>query len=56
MVETMLRGPKAPGAGDADAQRAAGRVIGAALAEAAQLWPRVVEDWRALDAQGPFWR
>jgi inorganic triphosphatase YgiF len=56
MVETALIGPRAPGAGDLDAQRASGRVIGAALAEAAHLWPRVAGDWRALAERGPFWR
>jgi CHAD domain-containing protein len=55
MVETMLTGPRAPGAGDLDAQRASGRVIGAALAEAAHLWPRVADDWRSLAERGPFW-
>ncbi len=56
MVEALLRGPKAPGARDPDAQRAAGRLIGATLAEAAHLWPRAIKDWQALAKQGPFWR
>ena len=56
MIEATLGGQEAPGAGDPDAQRAAGRVIGAALAEAAHLLPRAVEDWRALAGYGPFWR
>lgn len=56
MVEAALSGPKAPCARDANAQRAAGRVIGAALAEAANLWPNAVADWRVLAALGPFWR
>ena len=56
MVEGLLGGRGAPGAGDPDAQRAAGRVIGATGAQAAQLWPRAVGDWRALAKLGPFWR
>ncbi len=46
----------APAAANADAQRAAGRVIGAALAGAGHLWPRAVRDWRSLKKIGPFWR
>jgi CHAD domain-containing protein len=56
MVEAMLGGRDAPGAGDPGAQRAAGRLIGATGAEAAHLWPRAVADWRALAELGRFWR
>jgi triphosphatase len=56
MVGSLLCGRDAPGAGDPEAQRAAGRVIGATSAEAAHLWPRAVTDWRALADLGPFWR
>jgi CHAD domain-containing protein len=56
MVASVLTGPDAPAAADPDAQRAAGRLIGATSAEAAHLWPRAVADWRALAGLGPFWR
>lgn len=56
MAETFLTAPDAPGAGDPLAQRAAGRLIGAAMAEADRLWPEARADWKALADQGPFWR
>ena len=56
MAEAYLTDPGAPGADDPAAQRAAGRLIGAALTEADRLWPEVIADWKALKKTGPFWR
>lgn len=56
MAQQRLGAADAPGAGDPDAQRAAGRLIGAALAGAGHRWPRAIDDWRALKDLGPFWR
>ena len=56
MAEAHLLAPDGPGADDISAQRAAGRLIGAAEAEAARLWPVTIVDWEALERLGPFWR
>lgn len=56
MAEGHLMAPDGPGAGDPLAQRAAGRLIGAAQAQADRLWPAAVADWKALARSGPFWR
>ena len=56
MMTDYLTAPDAPAAADPAAQRAAGRLIGAAEAEAAHIWPRAVADWAALRKAGRFWR
>ena len=50
MAEMMLMQPDAPGTGDPDAARAAGRAIGHYLARSDALWPRAMDDWQALAA------
>ncbi|MEM7684935.1 MAG: CHAD domain-containing protein, partial [Pseudomonadota bacterium] len=56
MAEILLLAPDAPGRDDAEAQRAAGRIIGRLLAESDRLWPGAIEDWRSLADYGPCWR
>lgn len=56
MAEAYLVAADAPAADDPAAQRAVGRLIGGAEAEADNLWPKAVADWRALAQTGPFWR
>lgn len=56
MAEVYLLSPDSPGADDPLAQRAAGRLLGAAQAESDLLWPKAISDWRALAKAGPFWR
>lgn len=56
MAEAYLLAPESPGADDPLAQRAAGRLLGAAQAESDRLWPKAVSDWHALAQHGPFWR
>ncbi|MGD1922671.1 MAG: CHAD domain-containing protein [Paracoccaceae bacterium] len=56
MAEILLLAPDAPGRDDAEAQRAAGRIIGRLLAESDRLWPGAIKDWRSLADYGPCWR
>jgi inorganic triphosphatase YgiF len=56
MAEALFVGAEAPGAGDPDAQRAAGRVLGARAERAETQWHEARALWRALAEAGPFWR
>ncbi len=56
VAEALLTAPGVPWSKDPSAQRAAGRVIGHALATADRLWPETKGHWKALVAIGPFWR
>ena len=56
MAEIYLLAADAPGASDPGVQRATGRLIGAAEADADRLWPTTITDWHALAKTRPFWR
>ncbi len=56
MVEMMLMADDAPARSNVLAQRAAGRVIGMALAKSDHLWPKAQQDWLNLQAVGPVWQ
>jgi len=55
VAEALFAGPDAPGAGDAEAQRAIGRIIGARQARAEQAWTQARSEWRALRETPRFW-
>jgi CHAD domain-containing protein len=55
-AQTLLTGPRAPGAGDPDAQRAVGLLLGRREARAEQDWRRARDHWVALKKADRFWR
>ncbi|MEM8792322.1 MAG: CHAD domain-containing protein, partial [Pseudomonadota bacterium] len=56
MAEMLLTGAKAPLGKDIEAQRAAGRLIGARWAIADLSWERAGQYWADLESIAPFWR
>lgn len=56
MVHALLTGPDAPGAGNPDAQRACGWVIGVRLARAELAWADAKSLWQGLARSRLFWR
>ena len=56
MAEALLCRPDSPGAGDPDAQRAVGWVLGARTARAEAAWAHARELWASLTDTGCFWR
>jgi inorganic triphosphatase YgiF len=56
MARAVLCAPGAPAEADPAAQRAVGYLLGLREAEAARVWARAVEDWRALERAPRFWR
>ncbi len=55
MAREILSGPEAPGAGDAEAQRAVGWVLGALAVRIRDDRPALFERWAALMKARPFW-
>jgi inorganic triphosphatase YgiF len=55
MAGEVLTGASAPGAGDPQAQRAAGWVLGSLAVKAADDRPRLIKAWRKLGKATPFW-
>ena len=55
-VRAMLSGAEAPGAGDPNAQRAIGWVIGASQARAEFGWAGAKALWRNLEETRAFWK
>ena len=55
MAEALFSGPDAPAADTPDAQRAAGRIIGARAALAAHEWRRARALWAELKRPDRFW-
>jgi triphosphatase len=55
MAREILSGPEAPGAGDAEAQRAVGWVLGALAVRIRDDRPALFERWTALMKARPFW-
>lgn len=56
MAEALFSAPGAPGEGDLAAQRAIGRVLGAAHARAEEKWRMATALWRELERARAFWR
>ncbi len=56
MAEALFSAPGAPGEGDPAAQRAIGRVLGAAHARAEEKWRMATTLWRELESAKAFWR
>lgn len=56
MVHDHLTGSKAPGRGDAAAQRGAGWVLGALSARVEDDRPQLYDSWERLEKVKPFWR
>jgi triphosphatase len=55
MAAELLTGAEAPGAGDPDAQRAAGWVLGSLAVKTGDDRPRLFKAWRKLAKADPFW-
>jgi inorganic triphosphatase YgiF len=55
MARALLSGPEAPGAGDAEAQRAVGWVLGALAVRIRDDRPALFERWGVLMKAKPFW-
>lgn len=56
MAEALFLAPQAPGAGDPAAQRAVGRILGAAQAHAAGTWGQARALWADLAGMARPWR
>ena len=55
MAETLFLAPGAPGAGDPNAQRALGRLLGSRTARADAAWHDARARWQDLSATKPCW-